>query len=99
MSALFGEYLHRAQGYKTAFFWEIIITVTSHKDSTNIFMLTSCTIFSYTEVILYKWYKWYVYKYTQSMHVNVRCLRDIQDRQVACYSVSCKERHNIGTGI
>jgi len=36
---------------------------------------------------------------TQSMLVNVRCLRDIQDRQVACYSVSCKERPNIGNGI
>jgi len=31
--------------------------------------------------------------------VNVRSLTSIQDRQVACYSISCKEQHNIGIAI
>jgi len=33
------------------------------------------------------------------MCVNFRSLTSIQDRQVACYSVSCRERHNLGTAI
>jgi len=36
------------------------------------------------------------YSHVCNLHLYVRNLASIQDREICCYSVSCKEKENIG---